>query len=132
MTVCAYKQMKFLRYALSHRFLPFASAHFPLPMRFLCFQKRGNCKAYTHSAVSIYINLFLNSLMSCYVICLSAPRSACILALVECGLCNQLAVFVVNTNLCFVVVHLAFFARGVEISLGGLCYRGLIGGCLLR
>ena len=84
-------------------------------------------------SLSVYINLFLYSLMPCYgIVSLSAPGSACILALPECRLCNEFSVFVVNTNLCFVVVHLAFSARCVEISLGGLGYCGLIGGCLLR
>ena len=133
-TVCAYKQLHFLGCCLSHDFLPFLHLH-----TFLCrcvfyvfFQKRGNCKAYTHSAVSIHINLFLNSLMPCYVICLSAPRSVCVLALFECGLGNEFTIFIVNPNLCFVVVHPAFFACGIDICLGGLRYRGLICGCLLR
>ena len=133
-TVCAYKQLYFLGCCLSHDFLPFLHLH-----TFLCrcvfyvfFQKRGNCKAYTHSAVSIYINLFLNSLMPCYVICLSAPSSVCILALLECGLRNKFTIFIVNPNLCFIVVHPAFFACGIDICLGGLRYRGLICGCLLR
>ena len=70
--------------------------------------------------------------MPCYLIFLSAPSSVCVLALLECGFGNEFPVFIVNPDLSFVVVHLAFRSGRIDISLGGLGHCGLIGGCLFR
>ena len=63
---------------------------------------------------------------------LTCPGSACILALLERGLCNEFAVFIVNSYLNFVEVFRSLLTACVRVSCSFLRHGGLIGSCFLR
>ena len=68
--------------------------------------------------------------MSCYVICLSAPRSVCVLALLECGFRGELTVFVVNSDLNLVEVFRSLLTACVGVR-SGLFRDGCLVACRL-